>query len=219
MAKSYVKYYRVSTKRQGNSGLGIDDQKQKLSEYPSIADFTEYASGGNNERTELSKAIEVCKANNAILLVAYLDRLARDYYFLRDLELSGIDFEIATLPNANKLTIRLMAILAEQERELIKGRQKNAWDQRKKRASETGKTINFDHLTNEGRQKGRQARKEKSLNNADNKKTVALARILRKQGLSYGKIAVELNNAGHKTIKGNRYYAASVQKLLTLFNN
>jgi DNA invertase Pin-like site-specific DNA recombinase len=127
-----VTYLRVSTQQQGRSGLGLEAQQKAVSDYLNggdwnvLANLVEVESGKNSKRPKLLEAIELCQASGAKLLVAKLDRLARDAHFLLSLEKAGIDFVCADMPEANSLTIGIMALVAEQEREAISKRTKEA---------------------------------------------------------------------------------------------
>lgn len=215
--KKYVKYYRVSTKKQGKSGLGLEAQKNMLADYPAVGEFVEVESGAKSNRPEFAAAAALAKKEKATLLVAKIDRLSRDFAFIVDLERAGIDFEIASLPGANRLTIHIMAAMAEQERELICARQKDAWAQRKARAKAAGKKIDFSHLTAEGRKKGNRARKEKAISADYNRQAYAYAQTLKKQGKSFNAIAKALNDAGFKTARNAKFYPCSVINLFKLF--
>src|SRR6056297_1708444 len=133
--EKFIAYYRVSTKQQGASGLGLEAQKTAVknfihsrgaSEIP--PPFTEIESGKNDDRQELRKAISRCKETGATLLIAKLDRLSRNASFiftLRDeLQQAGVDFIACDMPEANTLTIGIMATMAQHEREIISKRTK-----------------------------------------------------------------------------------------------
>lgn len=128
----FVAYYRVSTAGQGRSGLGLDGQRAAVLSYLNggswtlTADFTEVESGKVNDRPELAKALHCCKLTGATLVIAKLDRLSRDAHFLIGLERAGVAFVAADMPNANRLTVGIMALVAEQEREAISARTKAA---------------------------------------------------------------------------------------------
>lgn len=129
--KKYVAYYRVSTKKQGQSGLGLVAQKQQVSHYLSgkgkiINEFVEVESGKKDTRPKLQEAIMVAKENDAILVIAKIDRLARSVSFIFSLRDSGVKFECADMPEANTLSIGIFATLAQYERELISQRTKAA---------------------------------------------------------------------------------------------
>lgn len=128
----FVSYLRVSTDRQGRSGLGLDAQRKAVSDYLNggdwelITEVIEVESGGKNDRPQLQAAIEKCRAYGARLVVAKIDRLTRDAAFLLNLRDAGIDFVAADMPDANRLTVGIMALVAEQEREAISARTKAA---------------------------------------------------------------------------------------------
>jgi len=135
----YISYYRVSTQKQGKSGLGIDAQKTAVSNFIGknailINEFEEVESGKNDERPQLYKAIEQCKKENAILLIAKLDRLSRNVSFIYTLKDSKVDFRCCDMPDANSLTIGIMAVLAQDERERISQRTKSALAELKTKA-------------------------------------------------------------------------------------
>lgn len=124
----FVSYLRVSTDRQGQSGLGLDAQRKAVADYLNggdwelIAEVIEIESGGKNDRPQLQAAIAKCRAYGARLVVAKIDRLTRDAGFLYRLRDSGIDFVAADMPDANKMTVGIMALVAEHEREAISQR-------------------------------------------------------------------------------------------------
>lgn len=140
----FVSYLRVSTDRQGRSGLGLDAQRKAVSDYLNggdwelIAEVIEVESGGNNDRPQLQAAIEKCRAYGARLVVAKIDRLTRDAAFLLNLRDAGIDFVAADMPDANRLTVGIMALVAEQEREAISQRTKAALAAAKARGVQLG---------------------------------------------------------------------------------
>src|SRR5262245_47088496 len=119
----FVAYYRVSTARQGRSGLGLDAQREAVAEYLNggrhtlLREFREVESGKQNARPELAKALHLCKVTGAMLVIAKLDRLSRNAAFLLTLRDSGVKFVSADMPEANALTVGLLAVIAEHERE------------------------------------------------------------------------------------------------------
>ena len=130
--KAFVAYYRVSTERQGRSGLGLDAQREMVRTYLSaggcdlLSEFVEVESGRKTNRPELENALRVCKQRKAILLIAKLDRLARNVHFISGLMESGVEFVAADNPHANRLMVHLLAAFAEHEREVISKRTKEA---------------------------------------------------------------------------------------------
>ena len=127
-----IGYERVSTARQGASGLGLEAQRQAIAAYAEqrdavlIARFTEVESGRNADRPELAKALHLAKVTGATLVIAKLDRLSRNAAFLLALRDSGVRFSAVDLPEANDLTVGIMALVAQQEREAISRRTREA---------------------------------------------------------------------------------------------
>jgi DNA invertase Pin-like site-specific DNA recombinase len=127
---TFVAYYRVSTTKQGISGLGLDAQQRAVREYlqsDPLMSFTEVESGGKCERPQLKLALEYCKSTNSTLVIAKLDRLSRNLHFISGLMESGVDFISVDNPNANKLMVHLLAAFAEHERDLVSVRTKGAY--------------------------------------------------------------------------------------------
>ena len=124
----YVAYYRVSTRRQGRSGLGLEAQRLAVERFNGslIAEYTEVESGRRNARPELQKALAHCRATKSTLLIAKLDRLSRNVAFLSALMDSGAEIVAADMPDANRLTLHIMAALAEHESKMISDRTKAA---------------------------------------------------------------------------------------------
>jgi DNA invertase Pin-like site-specific DNA recombinase len=124
----YVAYFRVSTTKQGQSGLGLEAQQDAVKQYANsiIHSFTEIESGKNDSRIQLAAAIELCRTSGASLLIAKLDRLSRDAAFLMTIRKSGVDIVAADMPNASTLEFGIKAIFAQHEREEISKRTKVA---------------------------------------------------------------------------------------------
>jgi DNA invertase Pin-like site-specific DNA recombinase len=128
----FVAYIRVGTDKQGRSGLGLEAQLKAVHDYLNggtwslVGEFTEIESGKRNERPELVKALAACKRNKAKLVIAKLDRLSRNLAFIATLMDSGVEFVAVDNPHANKLTIHILAAVAQHEREMIAQRTKDA---------------------------------------------------------------------------------------------
>lgn len=123
MPRSYVAYFRVSTQKQGRSGLGLEAQRSAVNVYIGstgliVGEFTDIESGKKNDRAQLLAAIAYCKEQRAVLLIAKLDRLTRTVAFIFTLRDSGIEFVCADMPEANTLTIGVMATMAQYEWEI-----------------------------------------------------------------------------------------------------
>jgi DNA invertase Pin-like site-specific DNA recombinase len=132
MKGNFIAYYRVSTGKQGASGLGLEAQRKAVVDYLDggkwtlVAEFTEVESGKNSDRPELEKALSLCRLYHAKLVVAKLDRLSRNVKFLATLMDDGVDFVCCDMPSANKLTIHILAAVAQAEAEMISARTKAA---------------------------------------------------------------------------------------------
>jgi DNA invertase Pin-like site-specific DNA recombinase len=144
-ATNFVSYTRVSTTEQGQSGLGLEAQRQAVGEYLAresghlLCEFVEVESGTRNDRSQLAAAIELCKRYKATLLIAKLDRLARNVAFISALMESRLDFVAVDNPHANKLMIHLLAAFAEHERDQISVRTKAALAAAKARGAVLGR--------------------------------------------------------------------------------
>jgi DNA invertase Pin-like site-specific DNA recombinase len=140
----FVSYLRVSTDRQGQSGLGLEAQRKAVTDYLNggkwtlVAEFVEVESGSKDDRPKLADAMSLARAHGATLLIAKLDRLSRDAHFLLGLQKAGVSFVAVDMPQANALTIGIMALVAQQEREAISKRTKEALAAAKARGVKLG---------------------------------------------------------------------------------
>jgi DNA invertase Pin-like site-specific DNA recombinase len=140
----FVAYYRVSTRRQGASGLGLEAQQNAVRDYLNggrwqlVEEIVEVESGKSDDRPQLAHALDLCRAWRATLIIAKLDRLARNVEFTARLMNSGVEFVAVDFPQANRLTIHILAAMAEHEREMISVRTKAALAAAKKRGVRLG---------------------------------------------------------------------------------
>jgi DNA invertase Pin-like site-specific DNA recombinase len=215
--KKYVGYFRVSTLEQGKSGLGLESQKTMVNNYIEnnkgilLESFTEIETGtAKRKRTEIYKAIDFAKKNNAVLVIAKIDRLARNVYFVSSLMETGVEFVACDLPQATNFTIHLYAALAEMEAKLISERTKNALAEKKKQGFKLGSPKN---LTEEAKKKGLEVIKQKAINNKANIQSTALIIEYRTKGYSYDKIANKLNDLNFGTANGKLHNSTSVLRL------
>lgn len=217
--KTYIAYYRVSTQKQGNSGLGLEAQKAAVAGFVAgakvLAEYTEVESGKKDNRPQLEAAIVHAKQKGATLIIAKLDRLSRNASFIFALKESGVDFICADMPDANTLTIGIFAVMAQHERELISKRTKDALAAKKARGEEVG---NRSNLTEKGRQKGSLSRKIKALQDKANKNALNWALEYRKQGLTLQQTADRLNSMELTTSTGKAFAAMSVKRLLDRYD-
>jgi DNA invertase Pin-like site-specific DNA recombinase len=212
----YVPYYRVSTLRQGQSGLGLEAQRAAVHAFAPnpgqlLAEFVEVESGKKNQRPQLLAAIAAARQHNAILLIAKLDRLSRNAGFILALRDSGVDFVCCDMPDANTLTVGIFAIIAQHERETISQRTKAALSAKKARGETLGRPEN---LTGAAIAKSLQVRQLNAAAHPQNRQASRLATSLYRQGLSLQQIAIELNEAGFRTRRGQTFFKMSVQRLL-----
>lgn len=218
-----VAYLRVSTARQGASGLGVEAQREAVEavcrerEWDLIAPpFVEVESGKRADRPELAKAINRAKLMGAKLVIAKLDRLSRDAEFLLKLQRTGVDFVAADMPHADRFTVTIMAALAEKERELISVRTKSALAAAKARGVRLGNPNGASALRRAG--KGNTASALSQANEAREFAERFREKIeeLRSSGVvSLSGMATELNAQGLPTPRGGKWHASSVKNLLS----
>jgi DNA invertase Pin-like site-specific DNA recombinase len=223
MGRKLVAYYRVSTKGQGESGLGMEGQTAAVEDYArgigaTIArSYREVETGKRSDRPELLKALADCKRSKAILVIAKLDRLARNVAFLANLMESGVEFVACDQPQANRLTIHILAAVAENEALMISDRTRAALTAYKARGGVLGAARP------DGRQlsPGDGARGRQAAAKANRAKATAayadlapMVRELRGRGLSLRTIADVLNGEGHTTRHGAAWNPVQVGRVL-----
>jgi DNA invertase Pin-like site-specific DNA recombinase len=217
----FVVYLRVSTNKQGQSGLGLEAQEHAVCAYADnhastiIKTFVEIESGKVNDRPKLAEALHLAKVTGATLLIAKLDRLSRNAAFLLTLRDSGVKFVAADLPQANDLTIGIMALVAQQEREAISKRTREALAAARTRGQKLGNPNGAAALRRAG--KGTTASRIVASRNADRHARDLLPVIdaLRADGVvSLGQLANALNERGMLTPRGRNWHKSSVSNLL-----
>lgn len=211
--KNHIAYYRVSTDRQGRSGLGLDAQQAAVAAYLSgrgelTGEFIEIESGRRIDRPRLAEALAACRQHRAILVIARLDRLARNVHFISGLMESGVEFVAVDMPQASRLTLHILAAVAEHEREMISQRTRDALAAAKARGRQLGNP--------------RAALAAPLAHQANRNQADAFARPLRPllesmrgQGLTLAAIAAELNQRGIRTARGKQWQATTVRNLLS----
>ena len=216
---SFVAYYRVSTARQGRSGLGLEAQRKAVTDFLNggswnlRAEFVDVESGKADDRPELEQALATCELSGATLVVAKLDRLSRNLAFLAKLQESGARFVAADMPEANELTIHIMAAVAQAERKAISARTKEALIAAKAR----GVRLGGDRGNLEDLRKGPAAsariRHAQSVNRAA--KVLRQIEVLQEQGpKSLRQIADELNQRGLTAPRGGKWHAAQIRSVM-----
>lgn len=214
----YIAYYRVSTKGQGQSGLGMEAQRAAVAAYVKdnkviLAEFQDIESGKKDNRPELMKAIAIAKEKGAKLIIAKLDRLSRNLTFISSLMDNKVSFVCCDMPEANEFTLHIFAALAQQERKMISDRTRRALEEKKKTGVKLGSPAN---LTYEHRLKGGKVKREEAKQNENNKRAAALIKSYRNAGMNWLTIANALNNAGFKTSRGKSFQAVQVQRIYNI---
>jgi len=222
MSDKAVAYYRCSTARQGASGLGMEAQRAAVEAlcasrgWELVAPpFQEVESGKRSDRPELLKALERAKLTGARLVIAKLDRLSRDATFLLTLQDSGVRFVAADMPDANDLTVGIMALVARQERQAISRRTKEALQAAKARGQVLGNPNGAAAFRRAG--KGTVAALEAvRAGAADRAESLrGTVQALRAEGVStLGGLAAALNAQGIVTARGGQWHASSVRNLV-----
>ena len=210
----YIAYYRVSTKGQGESGLGLEAQRSAVAGYVKgliVAEYPEVESGKNNRRVQLVGAIDRAKKEGAILVIAKLDRLSRNASFIFTLRDSGVSFQCVDMPDANTLTIGIFATLAQHERELISSRTKSALAVKRAQGARLGKPEN---LTLAAQRKGTEVTRGNAQAHPANRRALSVAHMMHQAGKNYTQIADHLNQTGFQTVRGCAFQATQVRRLL-----
>lgn len=217
---NYVAYYRVSTQRQGKSGLGLESQRKMVTDYVAsqkgtiIAEFTEVESGkgiGTN-RPQLRNALAVAKrkCNNATLVVAKLDRLSRNVAFISALlETPGVEFKAADFPDANRMMLQIIAVIAEYEAKQISERTKAALAAYKARGNKLGKpeNLNRGNLVIPTR--------NKAVAQSEAERLRPVVESIQATGVtSIRGLTEALNSKGYLTERGNSWHPATVARVL-----
>lgn len=223
MEQKYVAYYRVSTKSQEESRLSLEAQQRTVLEYIRhngnvlIAEYTETESGTHNNRPQLAKAIKLCQDENATLVIAKLDRLARNLHFVTTLMTNKVKFVAADMPDANHLTIHIISAMAEYEHELISERMKASYASRRARDPNVKFAVRKDGSpcwTEEGRRKGlpkaHATVRREARTHVDVRKAWHFIKPRRQEGMSFQKIADALNAEGYKTRRGGPFSSMAV---------
>lgn len=216
-SQRYVAYYRVSTDKQGQSGLGLDAQQTSVERHLAIGngalvgEYTEVESGRKASRPQLNAAIAAANSQGAVLLIATLDRLTRDTVFLAKLRESGVEFVCCDMPDADRFTINIMAAVAEKEAEAISGRTKRGLAELKAAGVKLGGAA--DPAKYEAsRMKG--AASNVAAAAAWKARLAGKCRSLRDRGRSLTEIASILNGAGERTRRGKALTSTAVLRIL-----
>jgi DNA invertase Pin-like site-specific DNA recombinase len=207
MASQFVAYYRVSTERQGRSGLGLEAQQLAVRGYlgPTavLAEFTEIETGKRNDRPELKQALALCRKHKARLVIAKLDRLSRNLAFIATLMDSGVEFVAVDNPHATRLTLHILAAVAEHEREMIADRTKAALRAAKARGIRLGRN-GADRLA--------PTYHAAAIERA--RQLTPMLSDMRNAGMSARQMALQLSARNIPTLTGARWHAQTVIRML-----
>lgn len=217
--KSFVAYYRVSTARQGRSGLGLDAQRSSVEDYVRsnagvIADeVIEIESGSIADRPQLADALRLCRITGATLIIAKLDRLARNVAFVSNLIEAGVEFLAVDFPQANRLTVHILAAVAEHERRMISERTAAALQAARARGVKLGGDRgNLSSVARKGAEASARARKATADKRAGD--IAPLIRTLRCAGHSLRQISRALASRGIRSPRGTEWSAAQISRTL-----
>lgn len=218
----FVTYLRVSTDRQGKSGLGLDAQRKAVADHVAgkgeiATEYVEIESGKKNDRPQLARALAEAKRIGAVLLIAKLDRLARNVAFIANLLEAGVEIAAADMPEANRFLLHVMAAVAEHEAQAISDRTRAALAAAKAR----GVVLGWSMPGRAGEQrdaarKGAECNARKADQYAAN--VLPVIRQIAARGASLRQIADELNTRGIKTARGGLWYAATVRNVMAREN-
>ncbi len=215
----FIAYLRVSTDKQGHSGLGIEAQRKAVTDYLDggnwqlLAEHVEVESGKRSDRPQLTAALAHAKATGAMIVIAKLDRLARNVAFISNLMESGVEFVAVDMPMANRLTVHVLAAVAEHEREMISQRTKAALAAAKARGTKLGNPNGARALRGRGNAPAVAAVKASAA--AHTAQVLPVIEAIRGDGItSLHAIAGELNRRGILTARGGHWYATTVRNAL-----
>ena len=222
MNTTYVAYLRQSTMKQAISGLGVEAQREIIEKFlgdkKPIAEFVETESGKRTDRPKLAEALELCRKTKSTLIVAKLDRLSRNVAFTSKLLESDVEIKFCDFPEANRLVLHIIASIAEYEAGLISQRTKQSLKAKKARGVRLGKPENLMNNLDRALENSKRAISKKAKDNPNNKRAVAMLKVLVEQDLSLSEMARRLNEEGFVTSQGKKFTAWQVSVLLKRYN-
>ena len=220
----FISYLRVSTARQGASGLGLEAQREAVERYLNggpwqlVQEIVEIESGKRNDRPAIAEALRLCRLHKATLVIAKLDRLARNVHFISSLMEAGVDFIACDFPEANRLTVHILAAVAEHEATMISARTKAALTAAKARGvalgGQRGKVSRMASMAAKGAKVSAKVRQEAAGKRRDDLLPV-IAELKAKGAASLRALAEGLNAAGLTTARGGNWSATQVMRVLS----
>jgi DNA invertase Pin-like site-specific DNA recombinase len=217
---NYVSYLRVSTAKQGVSGLGLEAQREAVANYIRVvggsvsSEYVEVCSGKRNDREKLLEAMRECRLTGSTLVIAKLDRLSRNSRFLMELQESKLKFVCCDMPEANELTIGIMAVMAQHETKMISTRTKAALQAAKARGVVLGNRTNLDSVRFSDTTQARAKHIETSKARNNDMRGVLEGLKVRYPDSSLRQLASLLNEAGYLTARGREFTATQVSRIL-----
>jgi DNA invertase Pin-like site-specific DNA recombinase len=220
----FISYLRVSTARQGASGLGLEAQREAVERYLNgghwqlVQEIVEIESGKRNDRPAIAEALRLCRLHKATLVIAKLDRLARNVHFISSLMEAGVDFIACDFPEANRLTVHILAAVAEHEAMMISARTKAALTAAKARGvalgGQRGSRSRMASMAAKGAGVSAKVRQEAAAKRRDDLLPV-IAELKDKGAASLRALADGLNAAGLTTARGGKWTATQVMRVVT----
>ncbi|TXN76689.1 recombinase family protein [Methylobacterium sp. WL8] len=214
----FISYLRVSTAKQGASGLGLEAQRRAVADYLNggrwtvISEVVEVESGKRNDRPKLDEALRLCRLHGATLVIAKIDRLSRDAAFLLNLQAAGVRFVAADMPEANEMVVGIMAVVAQAERKMISTRTKAALQAAKAAGKKLGGYRVGAGVTDAARVKSAKSRQAKAAARSVDIAPV-IAEIRAGGAVSLREIAAGLNERRIPTARGGTWSATQVQRV------
>lgn len=220
---NYVSYLRVSTQRQGQSGLGLEAQREIIENAmrgeTQTAEFVEVESGRKTatQRPRLRAALACCEATGATLVVAKLDRLARNVAFLANVLESNVNVFFCDFPTANKMMLHVLGAIAQYEAELISQRTRAALNAKKARGEQLGNREALERTRDVATANSARARHERATTSTEHRKRAAMASSLRATGMSLRAIASTMTANGFTSATGKPLRTEQVRRLLASY--
>ncbi|KAB0268500.1 resolvase [Microvirga brassicacearum] len=216
----FIAYYRVSTAKQGRSGLGLEAQKESVRTFRNgenwqlVDEIIEVESGKRSDRPKLAEALRLCRLHGATLIIAKLDRLARNVAFISNLMESGVEFTACDFPQANRLTVHILAAVAEHEAKMISDRTRGALAAAKARGVKLGGDRgNLPAVARQGAEASVIVRVRAALERSCDLAPI-IAELKAGGSVSFRQIASSLNARGICTARGCNWNAVQVQRVI-----
>jgi DNA invertase Pin-like site-specific DNA recombinase len=217
MGKTYIAYLRQSTVKQQESGLGVEAQREIITNHLKggvvLNEFVETETGKRNDRPVLMKALEQCRKTKSTLVVAKLDRLSRNVAFTSKLLESDVEILFCDFPEANRLILHIISSIAEYEANLISIRTRQSLQAKKSRGCQLGKSENLINKHRQAIQNSNKTNMQKAIENENNKRAAALIKAMVNDNKTFAEITKSLNSQGFKTSRGCQFQIIQAQRI------